>query len=217
MTFWIRQIKGMSSKEKGLLLLFLGVQAVMAYLHFFIVVNRISWNELIFSLVLIIPWVLSLTFYLNFKMLPLNQPFLRIRLALKKRISQTLQIVTLNIVLSCITIVITALFATASHFHLREVVFLTIEMVLRYGLFLFIASLIQLILMTIFKNKGLVTIILYLGLFIGSYLTNPKIIWFMYPALYPPTLTLSSLLLVIGYVVIFGVIYVTIEEQKELF
>lgn len=215
MIFWIRQLTSFSRKEKIMILLFLVIQSLMAYRHFFMITDKVTWNELIFSLILLIPWILSLTFYLNFKFLPLHSTFLRIRLSLKQRLQKTIEIIGFNLIFSSMIPFIVELFALLSKDPTSGSFVLILEIILRYGLFLSIASLLQVILMSVLKNKGFVTILLYIVFFMGSYLQNKIILSFLYPSLYPVNLTISGLLISIGYLLILGMIYTAIEEKSE--
>lgn len=215
MIFWIKQLNSLSHKEKITLVIFFIIQLFMAYRHFFLAIDNITWNESIFSLILVIPWILSLTFYLNFKFLPFQSVFLRIRLSFKQKIIETIKTVIGNLLLSAFIPTLVAFIALLSKGISFGSLILMLEIVIRYILFLSIASALQIIFMTIFKNTGIVSVLFFLIFFIGSYIRNGLIVTFLYPALYPANFTLQSLLLAIGYEVILWIIYLSIEAKME--
>lgn len=213
--FWNNYIQSMSKIEKIGLLGLIALQIAMVFLYFSSGVNGLTWRESMFSLILIVPWVLSIVMYLNFKQIPFHQSFINIRISRKERILMILKIIMINICIGIAGVYIIGMGKLFMSHTLISTLVMGMEVFIKYILFLFNISLVQCIGLSLFKNKGLITIILYLLLFMSSYTRNKWIVIILFSPLYPPVFNIFSIIITIGYFFLFLYVYLEIEKKKE--
>lgn len=206
---------GISKIEKISLLGLIALQIIMALFYFSSDMTGLTWRESIFALILMVPWVLPIVMYLNFKQIPIQPFFINIRMPMKKRVFMTLKNIMINSCISIIGVYLVELIMFFISHSLISTLEMGIEVFIKYILFLFNVSLVQHIGLSLFKNKGLMTIILYFLLFISSFTRNKWIATLIFPPLYPPTFNVFSIIMAIGYFCLLLYVYLKVEEKKE--
>ena len=220
MTFWISCLRLLDKKAKVIVFLLLLAQCIFFYHYFFVspMTHIYEWGEILFGLKVVTPWILPMTLYLNFKMLPLDQTFIQIRSLVKERSKKTFIIVVMNSLLSIIIPLFCAILDVSHYFSLKETILIIFCVIGRWMFFLWNVSLVQCIGMSQFKNKSIWTIFVFVFLFVlcniskqASYLC----VLFLTPV-YNYQLTLPLLLLTIGYAIFLPILYIHLEEKREL-
>lgn len=216
MKYWNNIKFKLTKIEKILIFLFISIQMFIGYYYFFTDTQNLTWRELIFSVLIVIPWILSIVMYLNFRLISFSNTFINIRQSTNKRIVNNFKMIFINIILCSLFIFLIANIYIINHNHDILSIFLVIlEITVRYMIFLLKISLIQVIFMKIINNRGLVTVFIYIIFFVGMFTRQNNIALILFSPLYPSTLIVSDILISIGLVFIFSLIYMYVEEQKE--
>ena len=216
MTYWINRIKLSGKKEKLIYLCLLLFQLFRMFFYFSGEVQNITWNEKLYSFLLILPWILPIVLYLNFQMLPISDLLYCIRCTSSKRWKTTLRIIIINIIFASIIPYGIGLVKFFICHSITNTLYIMLELIFRWRLFLFNISLLQCILMLLWKNKGIITALLFFVLLMTAYTRSTIVATFVFSPLFPANLNIVSVLIGLGYTCILMAIYIHLEEKREL-